>query len=53
MRIRIYNARILTMQQDMPLFLGELQVEDGKITYVGEEKKASGDSWDRDFDAGF
>ena len=29
MKIRIYNARILTMQQDMPLFLGELQVEDG------------------------
>ena len=51
MKIRIYNARILTMQQDMPLFLGELQVEDGKITYVGEEKKASGDSWDREIDA--
>lgn len=51
MKIRIYNARILTMQQDMPLFWGELQVEDGKITYVGEEKKASGDSWDREIDA--
>ena len=51
MKIRIYNARILTMQQDMPLFLGVLQVEDGKITYVGEEKKASGDSWDREIDA--
>lgn len=51
MKIRIYNARILTMQQDMPLFWGELQVEDGKITYVGEEKKVSGDAWDRQIDA--
>ncbi|MCI8561936.1 MAG: amidohydrolase [Lachnospiraceae bacterium] len=39
------------MQQDMPLFWGELQVEDGKITYVGEEKKVSGDAWDRQIDA--
>lgn len=51
MKIRIYNARILTMQDDMPLFAGELQTEDGKITYVGEEKKAAEGAWDREIDA--
>ncbi len=51
MKIRIYNARILTMQKDQPLFSGELRVEDGKITYVGEEKKKEESSWDREIDA--
>jgi len=51
MKIRIYNARILTMQKDQPLFGGELQVEDGKITYVGEEKKKTEGIWDREIDA--
>lgn len=51
MKIRIYNARILTMQDDMPLFVGELQTEDGKITYVGEEKKTAEGTWDREIDA--
>lgn len=51
MKIRIYNARILTMQDDMPLFVGELQTEDGTITYVGEEKKTTEGTWDREIDA--
>ncbi len=51
MKIRIYNARILTMQKDQPLFCGELQVEDGKITYVGEEGKKAEGIWDREIDA--
>lgn len=50
MRIRIYNARILTMEQGQELLNGELQIEDGIITYVGEEKASEG-SWDREIDA--
>lgn len=50
MRIRIYNARILTMEENQDIFSGELQTEDGKIIYVGEETKADG-SWDREIDA--
>ena len=51
MRIRIYNARILTMQDDRPVFCGELHTEDGTITYVGEEKKTAEGAWDREIDA--
>ena len=50
MKIRIYNARILTMAENQDIFFGELQVEDGKIIYVGEEKETDG-SWDREIDA--
>lgn len=51
MRIRIYNARILTMQQGEEIFSGELQVENGKIIYVGEEKSETEGKWDREIDA--
>lgn len=51
MKIRIYNARILTMQDDRPIFCGELHTEDGTITYVGEEKKTAEGTWDREIDA--
>ena len=52
MKIRIYNARILTMVEGQELFAGEIQVEEGKITYVGEEKKDASGTWDREIDAG-
>lgn len=52
MNIRIYNARILTMKQGEELFCGEVQIKDGKIAYVGEEKKDSVNVWDREIDAG-
>ena len=51
MKIRIYNARILTMEAEREMFTGELQVEDGKITYVGEEKRDENGKWDREIDA--
>ncbi len=35
MRIRFYNARILTMEPGKEIFSGELHVEDDRITYVG------------------
>lgn len=34
--IRLYNARILTMRDNEPLFAGEIWVEDSRIVYVGE-----------------
>lgn len=35
MKIRFINARILTMKEGQDIFLGELWVENDKITYVG------------------
>ena len=51
MKTRIYNARILTMESGREMFTGELQIEDDKITYVGEEKKDENGTWDREIDA--
>lgn len=35
MKIRFINAQILTMEDNRPIFTGEVHVEKGKITYVG------------------
>lgn len=35
MKIRFINALILTMEEDRPLFYGEVHVEGNRITYVG------------------
>lgn len=37
MNIRIFHARILTMEENRPIFEGELHVQGNKITYVGPE----------------
>lgn len=51
MNIRFYNARILTMVEDTPIFLGELWVQNEQITYVGKEnEEAKKISWDREID---
>ncbi len=56
MNIRIYNARILTMEKDVPLFLGELHVKDNRISYVGESLETDSSLrkdtiWAREIDA--
>lgn len=58
MNIRIYNARILTMEEDRPLFEGELHVKGKRISYVGpaltkEEMavKENDTCWAREIDA--
>ena len=38
MNIRFYNARILTMEEDRPIFEGEIWVKDERIVYVGDGK---------------
>lgn len=51
MKIRLYNARILTMAKDMEILQGEVWVQDHRICYVGtpNEKNKEG-VWDREID---
>ncbi len=49
MRIRFYNARILTMVENEEIYNGDVWVEDNKIIYVGEAKTGEG-TWDREID---
>ena len=51
MNIRIYNARILTMEQGKDIFFGEVQVKDNRISYVGATETAPEGQWDREIDA--
>ena len=51
MNIRIYNARILTMEENRPIFVGELHVKGNKIAYVGPAKEKDTKMWDREIDA--
>lgn len=39
MNIRFYNARILTMEEDRPVFAGELWVRDERILFAGDAKE--------------
>ena len=38
MRTRIYNARILTMEEKRPVFKGEIYIDGGKIFRIKEAK---------------
>lgn len=51
MRIRIYNARILSMKKGEGILFGEIQIMDGRITYIGKECKETDVKWDREIDA--
>lgn len=51
MNIRIYNARILTMEEGRPLFEGEIHVKESKIAYVGAGTTDREQNWDREIDA--
>ena len=59
MNIRLYNARILTMEKNRPVFRGEIWVRNEKIVYIAEEKDLERDwrtgeypriSWDMQID---
>ena len=55
MNIRLYNARILTMEEGREIFEGEIWVQKDKILYVGNGKNREGlpDKhliWDREID---
>ena len=49
MKIRLHNARILTMEENRPIFSGEIHVINERITYVGTGDSALG-KWDREID---
>ena len=57
MRTRIYNARILTMEDGAEIFRGEIQIEDGKISSVTscDDNNGTGRKhdviWDEEIDA--
>ncbi len=56
MNIRIYNARILTMERNKPIFMGELHAKGNRISYVGaelekEDTRVQETTWDRQIDA--
>lgn len=48
MNIRLYNARILTMEKNRPVFRGEVWVKNDKIAYIAEQKELQ-DEWNSDF----
>lgn len=39
MNIRLYHARILTMERGRPIFRGEIWIRDARIAYVAEEDR--------------
>ncbi len=55
MNIRLYNAYILTMEPDKPIFYGEVWVANEKIVFVGneniaKERNLSVGQFDKEFD---
>ena len=58
MNIRLYNARILTMEKDKPIFRGEVWVKNNRIVYVAGEEEFENVcgpdfpklTWDREID---
>ena len=53
MKTRIYNARILTMEENRPVFEGEIHIDGDTITYVGDAANApvQDSGWDQETDA--
>ena len=51
MKIRFYNAKILTFTKDNQIIEGELWVEDSRITYVGKEILNTECVFDREINA--
>lgn len=47
MNIRLYNARILTMEKNKPIFRGEVWVKNEKIAYIASREELAGE-WARD-----
>ena len=50
MNIRIYNVRILTMEEGKGVFQGEVQIQGDTITYVGPACEDCAVSWDKEID---
>lgn len=48
MNIRLYNAKILTMEKDRDVFSGEVWVKNDRIAYVADEEELASE-WGQDF----
>ena len=46
MNIRLYNARILTMEKQRPVFFGEIWIKNDRIAYVAERSELEKE-WDK------
>lgn len=51
MNTRIYNSRILTMEEECSVFEGEIWIQNDTITYVGEAKEQTEFVWDKEINA--
>ena len=51
MNTRIYNARILTMEEGKSTFWGEVWIEGDTIVYAGPKGKETDIVWDKEIDA--
>lgn len=49
MNTRIYNVRILTMEDGKDIFQGEVWIKDDTITYAGPKREAQ-EKWDQEID---
>ena len=49
MNTRIYNVRILTMEDGKDIFQGEVWIQDDTITYVGPGRQDQKE-WDQEID---
>lgn len=49
MNIRLYNARILTMEKNRDVFHGEVWIKNDKIVYVAEQNEINADWNKKDF----
>ncbi|MBR6238137.1 MAG: amidohydrolase [Lachnospiraceae bacterium] len=53
MKIRLYNARILSMKDGEDIFFGEIHVDGNRISFAGKSEDApSGISFDKEIDCG-
>lgn len=50
MKIRFFNARILSMEENKDIFWGEIEVCDDRISYIGPERDRIEGSFDREID---
>ncbi len=51
MKLRLYNARILTMKDGEDIYFGEIHTDGNRISYVGDDKNAPQDvKFDREID---
>ena len=49
MKTRVYNVKVLTMEEGKDISQGEVWIQDDMITYVGPYREAQ-EAWDKEID---